>query len=191
MKKFGETVLDFIEENLKNPQKIVFLGSAGQSHSGVYAYDGAFFLEKDLNFFKENKIVLPEEKKLFHELYGKYSCIEGAPEKLAFKNLTEAYLWYTQNAVFNIDSYEGAMLDALYKTEKENQDLKTVLANKGLLSLEKLKEIDYALLPFASPFLLTENRFIDGEWKDSVFGVLDKKFELVTTLKPKGDKNYE
>lgn len=175
MEKFNEIVLEFIEENLKNPQKIVFMGSMGQAYySGATAYEGAFFLESELESYIEKDITLPDTEANFYELDGKHSCVEGQPTKITFDDLTSAFQWYLENDV-DLDYYEESV------TEDYN-----ITMNDGVLILvPQDEEVSNEAVYEVSPFLLTKRSWFDSKSHDGVFTELGKRFKLKTVLVPK------
>ena len=173
MKKINEIISEFIEENLKNPQKIVFMGSMGQgSYSGATAYQGAFFLESELKVYTEKELPLPNTQGGFHELDGKHSYVEGEPKIITFDSLKSAFQWYLENYV-ELDYYQDEITEQYKITMIDD---KLVLQNE-----DDNSDVVYE----TSPILLTDGIWVDLEYFSGVFTELNKKFELVTVLAPK------
>ena len=179
MSKLNKIVSEFIEENLKNSQKIVFVGSMGQgSYSGAVAYQGGFFLENELKAYTEKELPLPNTHGGFHELDGKHSYVEGEPKTIIFDSLQSAFQWYLENYV-ELDYYQDEITEQ-YKI--------TMVDDKLVLQNE---EDDNEVVYETSPILLTEGIWVDLEYFSGVFTEMEKRFELATILVPKEDVNYE
>lgn len=175
MKKFNEVVSKFIEENLKNPQKIVFMGSMGQgSYSGATAYEGAFFLESELESYIKKGVILPVTETEFYELDGLGSWVEGRPTKIAFDNLTSVFQWYLGNNV-RLEFYE----------ESITEHYKITMEDEALVLVPQSDEVGNETIYEVSPFLLSSRIWFDSKSHEGVFSELYKNFELETILVPK------
>lgn len=174
MKKINEIVLEFINNNLKNPQDIIFLGSFGQgSYSGATAYQGAFFLKSDLKSYQAKDLPIPDENGGFAELDGKHSYVEGSPEQITFKNLADAFQWYLENDVY-LEYYQDILAEQ-YK----------FIVKDGSLVLQDEEENE--AIHEVSPVLLSSHIWAESGHHNGVFTELGKKFKLITTLVPKED----
>lgn len=175
MEKFNEIILEFIEENLKSPQKIVFVGSIGQAYySGATAYQGAFFLESELESYIEKDIALPDTEANFYELDGEHSCVEGQPTKITFNDLTGAFQWYLENDV-----------DLEYYEESITEDYNITMDDGVLVLVPQGEEVSNETIYEVSPFLLSSRIWFDSKSHEGVFSELYKNFELKTVLVPK------
>lgn len=98
MKKINEIILEFIEENLKSPQKIVFMGSGEAGHYGNNTlYQGTFFLGKELEYYTKKGILLPERNR------------DGSVVKIEFNDLNSAFEWRLKNEV-DSEEYQNRIL---------------------------------------------------------------------------------
>ena len=132
LRKFNEIVLEFIEENLKNSQKIIFVGSgeAGQYDNNTL-YQGTFFLEKELEYYTKKGTLLPER-------IGDSSVV-----RIEFNDLISALEWRLKNEV-DSEEYQKRVLtkynlilneNSLLLQDKEDSSLTLCEVSPILLSV--------------------------------------------------------
>ena len=98
MKALEKIMHNFVHTNLKNPQKIIFIGSreAGQYDNNTL-YQGTFFLEKELEYYTKKGILLPERS-------GDDTVV-----RIEFNDLNSALEWRLKNEVGS-EEYQNRVL---------------------------------------------------------------------------------
>lgn len=88
----------FVHANLKNPQKIIFIGSGEAGHYGNNTlYQGTFFLGKELEYYTKKGILLPER------------IGDGSIVRIEFNDLNSALEWRLKNEV-DSEEYQNRIL---------------------------------------------------------------------------------
>lgn len=89
---------NFVQANLKNPQKIIFIGSGEAGYYGNNTlYQGTFFLGKELEYYTKKGILLPERSK------------DGSVVRIEFNDLNSALEWRLKNEV-DSEEYQNRIL---------------------------------------------------------------------------------
>lgn len=132
MKVLEKIMYNFVHTNLKNPQKIIFVGSgeAGQYDNNTL-YQGTFFLEKELEYYTKKGILLPERSG------------DGSVVRIEFNDLDSAFEWRLKNEV-DSEEYQNRVLtkynlilneNSLLLQDKEDSSLTLCEVSPILLSV--------------------------------------------------------
>lgn len=163
MKPIEELLADLSHETL------VFYGSYAEKSYQTTAYSGLVFKEAEILKIKEKQPeLLPDTELYFLSLNGNSSEIKGSKIEKRFSSLEEYYIWYTNNDVDTVMSY-----DALYDVF-----VNVMLDNISLLKHRTFEEID----ELYDRFLKTTNQLhAPKQWgSGSVFEYINDNYEIKT-----------